>query len=235
MPISEKIVYDDFDPCPYIEGQTSCMPLRWQFQTLTAEEFDSSLAGGDRRVGKMLYRTNCPQCNACEPIRVPVQEFKRSKSQRKKWKKGNRIHVEEGPAIFSHQKLKMYNRHKHERSLAKNERIMTQDGYESWFIRTCTRTRELRYFYEKQLVGISILDVGKKDISSVYFYFDPDFSHLSLGTYSVLFEIQWMRLRMMRYYYLGLYVDSCVHLNYKSQYFPHERLIDGMWHPFTKK
>ena len=57
---------------------------------------------------------------------------------------------------------------------------------------------------------------GEKDISSVYFFFDPDYSKLSLGTFSALYEIDWMRKRGMRYYYLGLFVESCAHLNYKA-------------------
>ena len=235
MPIQERIVYNDFDPCPYIEGETSCMPLRWQFQTHTPEEFDNSLAGGDRRVGQMLYRTQCPSCSACEPIRIPVQGFTRSKSQRKVWRKSSDVKVEVGRPIFTHEKLRMYNNHKHERSLAKNEKMMTREGYEGWFIRSCTNTKEFRYVYQDQLVGISILDMGKHDISSVYFFFDPKFSHLSLGTFSALYEIEWMRRKKMRYYYLGLYVESCVHLNYKARYYPHERLINGTWVPFSKK
>ena len=235
MPIFERIVYEDLDPCPYIEGETSRMPLRWQFRKLTPAAFDESLAGGDRRVGQMLYRTQCPNCQACEPIRIPVQDFARSKSQRKKWRKGAEVVVEVGSPLFTHEKLSMYNRHKRERSLSQNDRIMSQDGYEGWFIRTCTDTKEFRYYYRQKLVGISILDVGDRDISSVYFFFDPDYSHLSLGTYSALYEIEWMRQHNMRYYYLGLYVESCSHLNYKAQYFPHERLIKGNWVSFAKK
>ena len=102
MPIRERIVYDRLDPCPYIEGEISCMPLRRQFVQLTPSEFDTSLSAGDRRVGQMLYHTQCPFCSACEAIRVPVQEFKRSRSQRKVWKKGKDIVVEIGNPICNY-------------------------------------------------------------------------------------------------------------------------------------
>jgi len=126
----------------------------------------------------------------------------------------------------------MYNRHKHERGLAKNERLMTRESYEGWFSKTCTNTREFRYKLNGSLIGLSILDFGGKDISSVYFFFDPDYAKYSLGTYSALYEIEWMRERGLRYYYLGLFVDSCAHLNYKSKYYPNERLVNGRWVPF---
>ena len=235
VPIQERIVYNDLDPCPYIEGELSCMPLRRQYQMLSPEEFDFSLANGDRRVGQMLYRTECPFCTACEPIRIPVQQFIRSKSQRKVWNKGHEIKVEEGNPISTHEKLLLYNRHKQERNLAQNDTFMGEEGYNGWFVRTCTKTKEFRYIYKNKLVGISILDFGSQDISSVYFFFDPDVEHLSLGTYSVLYEIDWMKQRNLRFYYLGLYVESCIHLNYKGKYFPHHRRVLGDWKTFHKK
>ena len=64
----------------------------------------------------------------------------------------------------------------------------------------------------EKVIGVSILDFGEQDISSVYFYFDPDYDDRSLGTFSTLFEIQWMRVQGLRHYYLGLYVE-CSHLN----------------------
>lgn len=234
MPIQERIVYEDLDPCPYIEGEISCMPLRRQYQPLSPKDFDASLANGDRRVGQMLYHTACPFCTACEPIRIPVNDFRRSKSQRRIWNRAIAITVEEGTPLCTYEKLKMYNRHKRERSLAKNETVMREDGYNGWFVRSCTKTKEFRYFYEDVLIGISVLDFGEQDISSVYFFFDPDYNHLSLGTYSVLYEIEWMKKHGMRYYYLGLYVESCTHLSYKSRYYPHQRLINGTWAHFTK-
>ena len=96
-------------------------------------------------------------------------------------------------------------------------------------MKTCTDTREFRYFLDETLVGISIVDFGASDISSVYFYFDPELSSRSLGTYSALVEILWMKRQRMRYYYLGLYVEDCRHLNYKARYHPHERLVNKRW------
>ena len=77
MSLHERIVYDSTDECPYLEGEISRTPLRWQVTPPSLEDFDVSLSEGDRRVGRMLYRTDCPSCNACEPIRVPVHLFKR--------------------------------------------------------------------------------------------------------------------------------------------------------------
>ena len=121
MAIHETIVYDALEPCPYLADQVSRLPLRYQRLRPTASDFDHSLSLGDRRVGQMLYRTACPTCTACEPIRIPVASFKPTRSQRKLLKKNADIRVELGPAVFTEERLLLFNRHKFERGLSKNE------------------------------------------------------------------------------------------------------------------
>jgi arginyl-tRNA--protein-N-Asp/Glu arginylyltransferase len=229
MDLREQVVHDEEEACPYREGQVARMPLRWQLRSLSPEEMDKSLDRGDRRVGRMLYRTTCPSCTACEPIRIPVQEFELTRSQRRVWRRNQDVRVEFGRARFSEERLALYNRHKMERGLSRNERPMTQRGYESWFIHSCAQTIEMRYRVDDRLIGLGIVDVGKQDSSSVYFYFDPDESRRSLGVFSVLVEAAWLQSRGGRFHYLGLYVEDCRHLAYKSDYHPHQRRIDGDW------
>lgn len=228
----ETVVYENIESCPYIKGNKMRTPMRYQHRSLTAEEVDNSLALSDRRVGFMLYRPSCPSCVSCEAIRVPVHDFNPSKSMRRILKKNKDIDVELGPVLCDAQRVNMYNRHKFERGLASSQRKMTQSSYEGWLMKSCSETREFRYFLSGVLIGVSIVDIGARDISSVYFYFNPDYSDRSLGTFSALIEMQWMLKHEMRYYYLGLYVQSCSHLNYKSRYYPHERRVLGEWRRF---
>lgn len=228
----EQVVHDELEPCPYLDGQTARMPLRWQFRRLSGPELDESLASGDRRVGRMLYRTACPSCEACEPIRLPVDEIVPTRSQKRVWKRNRDVEIETGPATFSEEKLALYNRHKLERGLARNEQEMTRRGYEGWFVHSCTRTIEMRYRVDGRLIGVGILDLGEHDSSSVYFFFDPDEHRRSLGVFSVMVEAAWLRSRGGRFHYLGLYVEDCRHLVYKANYYPHERLVDGEWFRF---
>lgn len=223
------MVHDELEPCPYLEGQVARLPLRWQLERLSGEEFDRALDQGDRRVGRMLYRTSCPSCRACEPLRIPVATFVPSRSQRRVLRRNEDLRVELGPATFSEEKLALYNRHKFERGLARREQPMDRRGYEGWFLRSCTRTLEMRYLEGDRLVGLGIVDLGARDASSVYFFFDPDASRRSLGTFSTLCEIDWLARQGGRYHYLGLYVADCRHLAYKAGFHPHERRIDQGW------
>lgn len=231
----EQVVYEGIDTCSYLPEQRMRTPLRYQFDNFGPWAFDVSLAGGDRRMGRMVYRTECPSCTACEPIRIAVQDFSRSKSQRRIFNKNQDVRVMMAPARFTEEKLALFNRHKLERDLSKHERAYQRSQYERWLIESCTDTREFQYYLGDNLIGVSILDFGASDISSVYFYFDPDHEDRSLGTFSALFEMEWMKQQSMRFYYLGLYVADCVHLNYKSRFYPHQRLVQGQWRVFENR
>jgi arginine-tRNA-protein transferase len=77
------------------------------------------------------------------------------------------------------------------------------------------------------------MDLGEDDASSVYFYFDPSASKRSLGTFSFLYELQWLAERKKRYHYLGFYNKDCGPLRYKAGFAPHELLQigaeDALW------
>ncbi|KAF7278946.1 hypothetical protein GWI33_007810 [Rhynchophorus ferrugineus] len=57
-----------------------------------------------------------------------------------------------------------------------------------------------QYWIGEKLIAVGVIDILPGCVSSVYFFYDPDYSNLSLGTYGILREIQLVeRLRNMRY------------------------------------
>ncbi len=44
----------------------------------------------------------------------------------------------------------------------------------------------LQYYLNEKMIACSVLDILPGGISSVYFYYEPDFSFLKLGVYSAL-------------------------------------------------
>jgi arginine-tRNA-protein transferase len=63
----------------------------------------------------------------------------------------------------------------------------------------------------------------------VYLFWDPDYAFLSLGKYSAMQEISWVRENQahcpsLQYYYLGYYIHSCNKMRYKAAYRPSELL-----------
>lgn len=86
-----------------------------------------------------------------------------------------------------------------------------------------------RYTIDGQLVAVGVIDILPKCLSSKYLFWDPDFAFLSLGKYSALQEINWVRENQMycpslQCYYLGYYIHSCSKMRYKAAYYPSELL-----------
>jgi arginine-tRNA-protein transferase len=217
-------------PCPYLDPQTSILPLTLPHRILTGEEFDQFLEAGHRRSGPFLYRTKCPACSACEPTRLPLKRFHWTTSLRRVFRKGSeRLRVEVGAASADERRVELYNRHKTARGMSDPESLEDIHGYRDGFVQSCCMTVELSFWDEKELIGCTILDVGRKSLSAVYTFFDPRFSDLSPGTFSILQQIAWGQANQFDYLYLGLFVAGNRHLRYKARFTPQERLIEGRW------
>ena len=95
-----------------------------------------------------------------------------------------------------------------------------------------------QYCIDDKIVAVGVLDVLPHSVSSVYLYYDPAFTFLSLGTLTSLLEICLVRDLSKRFptithYYLGFYIHNCVKMRYKGRYFPSKLLCPEVytWHP----
>jgi len=82
-----------------------------------------------------------------------------------------------------------------------------------------------QYLLNGKIIAVGVIDILPWSVSSVYLYYDPDFHFLSLGTYTSLQEIAFVRklsatLPQLKNYYLGFYIHSCPKMRYKGQYSP---------------
>ena len=78
-------------------------------------------------------------------------------------------------------------------------------------------------------MAVSVTDFEKDSLSSVYHYFDPDEGRRSLGTFSILAEIELCKRQNRSHYYLGYWIQGCASMEYKGQFGPHETLYEGEW------
>lgn len=91
------------------------------------------------------------------------------------------------------------------------------------------------YYLDDNLIAISVIDFLPTGVSSVYFIWDPDYAHLSLGTLSGLREILMCKQLELGYYYLGYYIEDCQKMKYKGQF--GGELLDvcnGKYYPISK-
>ncbi|HEV8246510.1 MAG TPA: arginyltransferase [Polyangiaceae bacterium] len=230
----EVVVYDEPQNCPYLDGMTAVLPLRVPTRMLRASEFDQRLEQGDRRQGMFLYRTACPSCRACEPIRLDVETFRASRTQRRTLLRGDaELRLEIGAPLADERRIELYNLHKEQRKLGENQSRIDLDGYREFLVMTCCDSFEMRYYRGSELCSVALVDRGSVSLSAVYCYYDPSRPGLSLGTYSILKQIELCKSWGLRYLYLGLYIAECDRMRYKAAFAPHQRLIDGAWVEFA--
>ena len=225
-PHLETVVHDRYEDCHYLPGELARTPARAPVGVVTPEQLDATLEAGDQRVGRSLFRTACPTCVACEPVRVDVDAFRPSRAQRRVWHRNEgEVRVEVGPPELTRKRVALWNRHRRERGLLKETSRQDPRGYEEWLVQTCAPTVEVRYLVGERVVAVSLLDLGRTSANSAYHYFDPADAWRALGVYSVLKEIELCRALGMRWYYLGLWIGDCAALRYKTAYAPHERWV----------
>ncbi|XP_077285005.1 arginyltransferase 1 isoform X3 [Arctopsyche grandis] len=82
-----------------------------------------------------------------------------------------------------------------------------------------------QYWLDGNLIAVGVIDILPKCVSSVYFFYDPSYGNLSLGTYGAIREIGFTRQLQqkcadIKYYYMGFYIHSCPKMRYKGNYSP---------------
>ncbi|XP_073541467.1 arginyl-tRNA--protein transferase 1 isoform X2 [Phyllobates terribilis] len=98
-----------------------------------------------------------------------------------------------------------------------------------------------QYWLDGKIIAVGVIDILPYCVSSVYLYYDPDYSFLSLGVYSALREIAFTRELQEKasdlcYYYMGFYIHTCPKMRYKGQYKPSQLLCPESysWVPIEK-
>ena len=214
--------------CVYLPGR------QWALRMVPAPRSDRRyqelLDDHHRRSGWVVYKPICVDCDACQPIRVPVEQFKPSRSQRKILRKNDDVSVELGLPEATQEKLELHNRYVAHRLNNGESTLKDPSSYDEVFGASPITTREMRFRLNGRLVGLGVIDVMPDVISSVYFFFDPDESRRSLGTFSALREIELARETGRPFVYFGYYIAACREMNYKSRFKPCEVLgSDGEW------
>ncbi|XP_053983187.1 arginyl-tRNA--protein transferase 1 isoform X3 [Hylaeus volcanicus] len=86
-----------------------------------------------------------------------------------------------------------------------------------------------QYWLDNELIAVGVIDILPSCVSSVYFFYDPAYSHLSLGTFSSLREVCLTRelnraSENLKYYYMGFYIHTCPKMRYKARMKPSKLL-----------
>ncbi len=214
--------------CSYLPGRVATEEawLAWQVSPAAYHEL---MDRGFRRSGNILYRTACAGCKRCVPIRVPVADFKPSKSQRRVLRRNTDVTLNVSSPDLTAEKHDVYRRYLKAQH-AESPQGSDMESLREFLYSSCVATLEFEYRDKAgKLLGVSICDASHRSLSSVYHFFEPDEAGRSIGVYSVLQEIEFCRRKSIPHFYLGYWVQGCGAMEYKSQYRPFELLLEGKW------
>jgi len=187
-------------------------------------------AHGFRRSGRYIYRPSCPGCRACVPVRVPVTEFRPSRSQRRTRKRNADLQVTPRPAAFDAEHFALYNRYQQARHPEGQMLARSENQYLEFLTSPWADTR----FYEMrtpagELLAVAVVDRLAHALSAIYTFYDPGLPQRSLGSFAILWQIGEAARLGLSWVYLGYWIAESPKMRYKMQYRPLEAFQDGVW------
>ncbi len=193
---------------------------------------------GFRRSGRYMYKTSCPACNACQPLRVLTKEFRPNKNQRRTLKNNDDLATriispnEITPLIYESY-YSLYESYIDKRHVDGDMYPPSRDQFDSFIGELYDFSQIIEFRLGKELVMVALCDHLSDGLSAIYTFFDPAHEKRSLGAFAILWQIQLCLQMDLPFLYLGFWVAECNKMNYKSFYRPHEIFVEGKWQPGT--
>jgi len=216
-------------PCGYLAGREATTVFADPRARKDRALYGSLSAHGFRRSGEQLYRPHCRACEACVPVRVPVDTFRPRRSQRRAWRRNSDLRVCVREAGYVEEHFALYRRLIAARHAGGSMDNPTPREYRDFLFSAWAETLLYEFRYGKRLLCVAVTDRLDDAFSAVYTFFDPRCADRSLGVYAVLWQIEAARSAGLSWLYLGYRVEDSPKMRYKGEYLPQERFLGGRW------
>jgi len=217
-------------PCPYLPGLMESKVVTDLSGPHAQQLHDELTLAGFRRSHNLVYRPTCTACSACVPVRIPVERFSPSRSQRRIWRRSQDLTVTTVPAQATLEHYALFDRYQQTRHQGGGMSTMAFDDYRAMVEETPVETGlvEARTG-DGELIAVSLTDWLADGLSGIYKYFAPEQSERSLGTFLILWHIEHARQLGLPHVYLGYWIGDCAKMSYKTRFQPLEELTDNGW------
>lgn len=217
-------------PCPYLEGRTERRMVTELMSGDAADLNDRLSLAGFRRSHTVAYTPVCDACSACVSVRVPVRDFKPSKTQRRIISRNIDLVVENRAPRATHEQYELFKKYIDVRHGDGDMALMGEADYRALVEETPVRSSliEFRDGHGELMAGC-LTDRLQDGLSAVYSYFNVEQKTRSLGTYMVLWLIERARLQGLDFVYLGFWVQGSAKMDYKRNFRPLEAFTPGGW------
>ena len=214
------------DSCTYLPNERQTLTYRVIF-SLPSDQYVELLQRGWRRHGTYFFRPTCPSCTKCRSLRVQLWNFQPTKSQRRNVRRNQDVEVRVTEPVVDDEHIDLFNRYHADMQQRRGWEYheTTVENYVDSFIGgRWPFAREMSFWRDGKLIGVSLIDILDEESTSIYFYHDPTWRNLGPGTFSMLCELEHVCSLGLRYHYLGYWIRECQSMEYKSRFGPHELL-----------
>ncbi len=188
------------------------------------EQMDALWAQGWRHFGSDFFRYSLSLgedggVQFIQPLRMELAAFQISKSQRRVLRRNDDTEVRIVPALVDGEREAIFLRHRARFVSNVPDSLRTFIPSEHPAREPCECVSvEVRL--SGRLIAVSYLDAGAEAVSSVYAMFEPDEARRSLGTFTLLHEIEWAAAQGKRWLYPGYATAQPSHYDYKKTFRP---------------
>jgi len=214
--------------CSYFDDKICDIRYKYM-EHCSSDEQHKMLERGWRRFGNMHFVPECKECTDCTTIRIDIEKFTFSKSQKRVLNKNKDTQVYIQKPTVTHEHIDLFNKyHEHMENKKdwKENKIDVQEYHNSYVNGAHDFGKEILYFIDDKLVGVALCDMMADGMSAVYCYYDHDYEHLSLGQFSILAQISIAKQTKTPYLYLGYWIKDHFSMGYKERYKPFEILVN---------
>ena len=189
-------------------------------QEVRPEQMDYLWKHGWRHFGMYFFRyammAKKDDCYHVVPLRLKLDQFSLSTSQKRSLKKNQDLRLEIRDASIDAAKVALFDRHK--TRFADNVPDSIYDFFTPHPAGIPCPAKEICLWQEERLIAASFLDIGAQATSSVYSIYEPSETKRSLGIYLILLSIAYSREIGMKYYYPGYAYREPSHYDYKKRF-----------------
>ncbi|MGH8596250.1 MAG: arginyltransferase [Gammaproteobacteria bacterium] len=215
--------------CGYLPGRSAVTIFVDPRRRTTVSTYSMLSEHGFRRSGDHVYRPQCPECNACVPVRVPVNEFKLRRSQARTLRVNADVVLIPRQPAFRHDHYTLYQRYITTRHAGGSMENPDPESYIEFLTAAWSDTTFYEFRADNRLLAVAVVDHLDDGLSAVYTFYDPSEAHRSLGRLAILKQIEIARALQVRWLYLGYWISACQKMSYKAEYQPLEYFRSGEW------
>ena len=213
-------------PCSYLPGREARSQVVTPGCLITTALYGTLIDAGFRRSGVFTYRPHCDRCRACIPVRIPVDQFKPSRTQRRAQHHHQQLTTHFLPLQFVAEHYELYCRYQLSRHSETDLEENSLEQYHHFLLQSPVKTHLVEFRENGVLRMVSIIDVLKEGLSSVYTFFEPGLPGTSYGIYNILWQIEHCKERGLPWLYLGYWIKNSQKMNYKIEFQPMHGFID---------